>query len=102
MMATTPLPRCRVKIVDDIRGRETIVESPRDRSQVFLDLVAIVRRVNRRQESRAFIAGSIHLLPDAIVLHWHCLQPFGSSIAAETLALAEPLHMIERVIWGGL
>ncbi len=98
MTATTPAC-CRVKIVNHITGNTTVVESPRDRSMVVFDLMRMVRTVNRRRDDT--VKASLHLLPDLIVLHWHCPWIVANDLAADLLEISKPVHEVERVIWGG-
>lgn len=95
---TTPT-RCRVRIVNDINNSVTIVESPRDKGVVIFDLMKMVKVVNRRRDET--VRASLHLLPDLIVLHWHCPWIIANSLAAEFLEISKPVYEVERVIWGG-
>lgn len=89
--------RCRVRIVNDITDRTTIIESPRDRFTVVLDLIRLVRSVNRRRAE--LLRASLHLTDDLIVLHWHC--PCAGELAKDIIDLAEPLQRVEKLIWQG-
>jgi len=89
---------CRVRIVNDVSGQTTIVETQRDRCAVYFDLAKMVRQVNRRRDET--LRASLHLLQDVIVLHWHHPCPWGNGMAAELLEIAEPLHRVEAIIWG--
>jgi hypothetical protein len=98
MIATTPTC-CRVRIVNHISDSVTVVESPRDRSMVVFDLMKMVKAVNRRRDET--VRASLHLLPDMIVLHWHCPSIYADALAADLLEISKPIHEVERVIWGG-
>jgi hypothetical protein len=89
---------CRVRIVNDVNGQTTIVETQRDRCAVYFDLAKMVRQVNRRRDN--MLRASLHLLQDTIVLHWHNPWIAGAGLAAELLEIAEPLHRVEAIIWG--
>jgi hypothetical protein len=92
-------PTCRVRIVNDISGGTAIVESTRDRSMVVFDLMRMVKAVNRRRDEVLKVA--LHLLPDLIVLHFHCPHS-DDGLAKAVLEAARPLHEVERlIIMGG-
>ena len=96
--ATTTTTSCRVRIVNHIDGRTTVVESSRDRSQVFLDLAKMVKTVNRRRDET--LKASLHLLPDIIILHWHCPH-VEEGLAREIMEVVSPLQDCERMILEG-
>jgi hypothetical protein len=96
--ATTTATTCRVRIVNHIDGRTTIIESSRDRCQVFLDLAKMVKTVNRRRDET--LKASLHLLLDLIVLHWHCPH-VEVDLACEIMRIVSPLHDCERLILEG-
>jgi len=98
-MSTPTVNRCRVRIVDDIQNRITVVESPRDRSLVYLDLAKLVHRVNRRRDETLRV--SIHLLADIIILHWHSPRWYGDEFSKAILEAAQPFHEVEKLIWKG-
>lgn len=99
MNCCTTTTHCRVRIVNDIQGRTTEVESQRDRSMVLFDLMQAVRAVNRRRDTT--VKASLHLRSDLIVLHWHCPWHFGTAIAAELLEVAKPVYEVESLIVKG-
>jgi len=70
MTSCTTATRCRVRIVNHITDSITVVESPRDRSMVVFDLMKMVKATNRRRDE--VLKVSLHLLPELIVLHFHC------------------------------
>ena len=99
-MTTCTTPTCcRVRIVNDIQGFTNEVKSPRDRSMVVFDLMKMVKAVNRRRDDT--VKASLHLLPDLIVLHWHCPWHFGDVLAAELLEVGRPMYEVERLIVKG-
>jgi len=87
-----------VKIVNDITGHTTVVETQRDCVAVYFGLAKIMRRVNRRRDQTMKV--SLHMLQDILVLHIHCPLWWGDSLAAESLKIAEPLREFEQIIWG--
>jgi hypothetical protein len=98
-MTSIASSRCRVRIVNDIDGHTTVVESPRDRSMVVFDLMKMVKAVNRRRDET--VKASLHLLPDWIVLHWHCPWIVANDLAADLLEVAKPVHEVESLIVKG-
>lgn len=101
MISTNTIPnvRCRVRIVDDITGRMTTVESPRDRADVWFDLARVVRKVNRRRDET--LRASLHMLPGIIVLHWHAPSWWGNDFSEAILDAARPMYEAEKLIWKG-
>ena len=93
----------RVKIVDDLRNQTTIVETPRERGDLFFDLVRIARAANRKKEE---VRMSVHLTEEFITVHWYstAVTEHGSEMMAEVVALADPIRQVEAVVWnkGGL
>ncbi len=98
MTITTSKP-CRVRIVDDIQGKTVDVESPRDRSLVWFDLVKLVRHVNHRRDDA--LRACVHLQRDIIILRWYCPWVFATECAAQMMELAKPLHEVEKLIVKG-
>jgi hypothetical protein len=90
----------RVRIVDDIEGHARIVETDRERSAVYFDLVKLVHQTNHtpRTEFRA----SLHLAEDLITIHFYttCVSEVGVKFNAEIFAIGKPLHVCEQIIWG--
>ena len=76
----------RVKICDDIEGHAKIVETARERSDVYLDLVKLVHETNhtRKTEFRA----SLHLTEDLITIHFYttCISEVGVKFNAKLFA----------------
>ena len=89
--------RCRVRIVNDLNGRATVVESRRERAAVYWDLAKLIRQVNRRRDDT--VRASLHLLENLVILHWHCPWIFARKYAAELLEIVEPLRQVEAIIW---
>jgi hypothetical protein len=91
----------RVKVVDDLDGKTTIVESPRDRGAVYLDLVRLVHETNHRAKRTEFRA-SLHLTEELITVHFYTTAESEAGVKwnAELYAIGKPLHQIESVIWG--
>jgi hypothetical protein len=96
MTCCTTATRCRVRIVNDIDDRTSVVESPRDRSLVIFDLMRMVKVTNRRRDE--VLKVSLHLLPDLIVLHFHCPN-YNDDLAKAVLEAARPLHEVEKLLW---
>ena len=93
--------RCRVRIVNDITGRVTIVESPRRRSHVFIDIAKLVKNVNRCRDLDDVVKVSLHLTEELIVLHFHCPGCDDELAMAVVDAVPELVGKVERLIWEG-
>ncbi len=98
-MTTTTVSTCRVRIVDDIRGKTIDVDSQRDRADVWLDLVKLVHQVNRRRDDA--LRGCVHLRQDVIVLRWFCPWIHATECASQLFELAEPVHEAKKLIEKG-
>jgi len=96
--ATLPDVRARVRIVNDITGKTVTLESTRDRSLVVFDLMRTVTQLNRLRNE--VLKASLHLLPDLIVIHYHCPET-DDGLATAILELTEPMRRIESLIWKG-
>jgi len=90
--------KTRLKIVDDIRQTTTILESPRDRSEVFYELGLLVRKVNANRRE-TMIRASLHLQRDLVVLRWSCPWIVGATLAAELLRVAAPVGQVHEILW---
>ena len=99
MTTCTAPTRCQVRVINDIQGNTTVVESPRDRSMVVFDLMKMVKTVNRRRDTT--VKASLHLTADSIILHWHCPWHFGVALAAELLEVGKPVYEVESLIVRG-
>lgn len=89
----------RVRIINHITGEASTVETDRDRGDVLVDLMHLVRRVNRRRDET--IRGCLRIGRDMIVLQWHCPWILGNSLAADLLEVAKPVHEAETLIVEG-
>jgi hypothetical protein len=99
-MTTPTTSICRVRIVNHITGRTVVVESPRDPAMVWLDLVRLVRYINRRRDET--LRASVHLLQDLIVLNWHTPNYWADDIVRATLEITQPLYDAEKLICEGV
>ena len=96
MTATATAP-CRVRIINHITDRTTVVESPRDQAAVWLDLVRLVRQTNRRRNEE--LRASVHLLADGMLsLHWHTPNYWADDIVKNLLDVTRPLYEAEQLI----
>ena len=91
----------RVKICDDLVGDVRIVETARERSAVYFDLVKLVHKTNlaaRQTELRA----SLHLAEDLLTIHFFTttISEFATAFNAKLYAAGKPMHDCERIIWG--
>jgi hypothetical protein len=86
--------------VNDLTGQITVVETAREPGAVFLDLVRHARKANRRKDE--ILRASVSLTENMIVLHWHCesTSERGVELNAEILALSDPIHQVDAIIWG--
>jgi hypothetical protein len=89
--------RCRVRVVNHVTNKVTVVESSRDSRKVVFDLGRIVRQMNCRRD-QSFRA-SMHITLDEITLHFHCPLWWGTPFAAESLRVTDPIREIEHAIW---
>ncbi len=89
----------RVKVVDDLANHTTIVETKRERGDVFMDLVKIAREANRKREDA--LKMSVHLAADLIIVHYHTTttSEVASKFNAEVIALGNPIRDVERILW---
>lgn len=94
---TIPAVRCRVRIINDVTGQTATVESDRDRGDVLVDLMRLVRRVNRRRDET--LRACLRIGHDLIVLHWHSPLFFGDEFAREAIEAVAPLHEVENILW---
>lgn len=68
-MTATAITCCRVRIVNHVTNQNDVVEFSRDQALVWLDVVRLVRRVNRRRADG--FRASAHLTPSMIAIHFH-------------------------------
>jgi hypothetical protein len=61
--------KTRVRIRNLVGNRTTTIESPRDRSETFFDLVMLVRKNNRKRDGRP--KACVHLTRELIILNFH-------------------------------
>jgi hypothetical protein len=87
---------CRVRIVNDITGHTTTVETRRDRGAGHFGLANVVRYVTR-QRGHAMKA-SLHMMADQLVLHVHCPSCCGDSTDRPT-NVAGTMRQVEEIIW---
>lgn len=99
MTGCTTATRCLVRVVNDIQDTTMVVESPRDRAAIILDLLKLTRRVNRRRDNALRV--SLHLTADLIVLHWHSPCWHNDDFSKAILEVARPLYEAERLIQEG-
>ena len=95
------MKRTRVRIVNHITGNTKTVETLRDAYAVAVDLMRLAKKVNRRRDRT--VKASVQLLPDLIVLQWHCpcFESFAGELAKELIDTAEPIHEADDFIWKG-
>ena len=97
--STIPIVRTRLRICNHVTGKTMTAETARDRADVLVDLMHLVRRVNRRRDDT--IKGCLRIGCDLIVLHWHCPYSYGNEFAREMLEVGAPIHEVEEILWKG-
>ena len=87
--------------LNDMEGSTKIVETGRERSAVYFDLVELVHRTNRRAK-RTKLRASLHLTEELITIHFYTTAVFAIAVAfnAELYAAGKPIHDCESIIWG--
>jgi hypothetical protein len=88
----------RVRIVNDITGHTTMVETQFARCVVYSGLIKVIRQVNRQPDQT--LRMSLHLLEDIIIVHIHCPLWWGNDLAAASFEVFQPIRQIEQIIWG--
>ena len=96
---TTPTARCRVRICNHVTGETVMVETVRDRADVLVDLMYLIRRTNRRRDES--LRGCLCVRHDLIVLHWHSPLHYGDEFTRDMIEAVAPLHEVENILWKG-
>ena len=101
MLGTSTPTHCLVRIVDDIQGRTTVIETPRSLVDVWFDLSRLIYRVNDVEDDILRASLSMSIASRTIVMHWHSPCIYAANAAVDLLEICKPFHEVEKLILEG-